>query len=209
MEWLKELLTKAGLEDEAVINAIIEDHKKEAPKHMVPKDVFNEATIRAQNAETNLAARDQQLKDLQGKAGGDSKLQDEIKRLQEENEETKAKAADELKKIKLDHAIQQNLMAAKAKDITIAQAAFDLQKVTLDDQGKLVGFDEQLKAVQESHAWLFEGTEPTGTGGSLGNRTPGKATLTKEDFAKMTYTERVTLRAKDPDTYNLMTSKED
>lgn len=209
MEWLKELLTKAGLEDEAVINAIIEDHKKEAPKHMVPKDVFNEATIRAQNAETNLAARDQQLKDLQGKAGDDSKLQDEIKRLQEENEETKAKAADELKKIKLDHAIQQNLMAAKAKDITIAQAAFNLQNVTLDEQGNLVGFDEQLKAVQEAHGYLFESDTPSGTGGSLGNRGAGKSQLSKEDFAKMSYTERVALKAKDPDIYNLMTNKEE
>lgn len=209
MDWLKELLEKEGLADEAQVTAIIEEYKKEAPKHTIPKDVYNTALERSKTAEETLADRDQQLADLQKKAGAGSELEEEITRLREENKQTKEKYEAELKQARFDHAITQNLMAARAKDINIARAAFNLQNVTLDEQGNLVGFDEQLKAVQEAHDYLFESDTPSGTGGSLGNRGAGKPQLSKEDFAKMSYTERVALKAKDPDTYNLMTNKEE
>lgn len=181
MEWLKELLENAGLDNEEQVGAIVESYKKEAPKHTVPKDVYNSATERAKAAEASLSERDAQLTELQKKAGEDSELQKEIERLQEENEKAKEQYETEIYQTKFDSAIQQRLTAAKARDLKIARAAFDLQDVTLDEDGKLVGFDEQLKNVQETHGYLFAGEEasPEGTGGSMGNS--GRGRKPKED----------------------------
>ena len=41
MDWLKEILTTAGVEEEKV-TSVVESVKKEVPKYYVPKNDFNE-----------------------------------------------------------------------------------------------------------------------------------------------------------------------
>lgn len=169
MDWLKELLKAQGLEDE-VINKIVESYKSESVKHVMPKDKFNEVNSENKQLKQDVADRDKQLNDLKDKSSKDSDLQAEITRLQEENKSAKEKYESDIYSTKLNNEIEKSLLAAKAKDLKIARAAFNLDDVKLED-GKLVGFEDQLKSIQESHGYLFGADEnPSGTGGSMGNK---------------------------------------
>jgi hypothetical protein len=55
----------------------------------------------------------------------------------------------------------------KVKLANLADGALlDMGKISLDDSGKLVGADEQIKALQQSHAWAFAQTTMPGAGGN-------------------------------------------
>lgn len=172
MEWLRKLLKGQGLEDE-VINKIIDSYKTESAKHVIPKEKFNEVNEELKKFRTGIAERDKQLDELKSKVGSNDALKAEIQKLQEENKVTADKYEQDLYNTKLNNEIDKRLMAAKAKDLNIAKAAFNFENVKLEE-GKLTGFDEQLKEIQDSHSYLFNDEYPAGTGGSLGNGAAGK-----------------------------------
>lgn len=175
MEWLKELLKAQGLEDE-VISKIVESYKTESVKYVMPKDKFNEVNAENKQLKQDVADRDKQLNDLKDKSTKDVDLQAEITRLQEENKTAKEKYESDIYNTKLNNEIEKSLLAAKAKDLNIARAAFNLDDVKLED-GKLVGFSEQLDSIKESHGYLFGSEEaPSGTGGSMGNKEKNNGT---------------------------------
>ena len=61
----------------------------------------------------------------------------------------------ELAQLKLDHAIDAALAAAGAKNAKAVKALLDVSKVKLGEDGKLTGWEEQIKAVQKSDSYLF------------------------------------------------------
>ncbi|WP_415841591.1 phage scaffolding protein, partial [Paenibacillus lactis] len=63
MDWLKELLKNAGL-DESKIDGLIGDVNKELPKHFVPKSQYNDVVDARKKAEKEVTDRDKQLADL-------------------------------------------------------------------------------------------------------------------------------------------------
>ena len=50
-------------------------------------------------------------------------------------------------------------IADKAQDIDIVAKLFDMDKITVDEDGKVSGVDEQLTAMQESKKFLFKTNE--------------------------------------------------
>ena len=54
---------------------------------------------------------------------------------------------------------QTDLVKAKARDIEVVMPLIDLEKVTITDTG-LEGLTEQLDALKESKAYLFDTEEP-------------------------------------------------
>ena len=185
MEWLKELLKAQGLEDD-VIEKIIGSYKTKSVDYVMPKDKFNEINEAKKKLEDDIKDRDKQLEDLKNKTGKDDDLQAEIVRLQEENKTAKEKYETDLYNTQLQNEIDKSLLAAKARDIKIAKAAFNMENVKLED-GKLTGFDEQLKTLQETHNYLFNVEEGAkGTGGSMGNKGKGSGkSMTKEEILKI------------------------
>ncbi|WP_455644295.1 phage scaffolding protein, partial [Paenibacillus lactis] len=57
MDWLKELLKNAGL-DESKIDGLIGDVNKELPKHFVPKSQYNDVVDARKKAEKEVTDRD-------------------------------------------------------------------------------------------------------------------------------------------------------
>jgi len=90
MDWLKELLKKAGIE-EAKLDGVIADIGKELPLYFVPKDKYNEVAEAKKKLEADIAERDKQLEDLKKAAGSNEELKKQIEALQAENK----KAAEE------------------------------------------------------------------------------------------------------------------
>lgn len=169
MDWLKELLKKAGIPEDK-LDSTITDINKELPKYFIPKDKYNEVAEAKKKLETDIQERDNQLEQLKNAAGNSEELKAQIGQLQAENqkaaEEWKAKMA----QMQLDFAIEKALTTAKAKNAKAVKALLDMEKVKLDGE-QLLGLDDQLKALKESDPYLFgepgkvgSGTNPPGAG---------------------------------------------
>jgi hypothetical protein len=169
MDWLKELLKKAGIEEEKV-DSTIADINKELPKYFIPKDKYNEAAEAKKKLEADLAARDTQLEELKKAAGTSEELKAQIEQLQAENQKAAEEWQAKMAQMQLDFAIDKALTAAKAKNAKAVKALLDMDKVKLDGN-QLLGLDDQLKAIKESDPYLFgesgrvgSGTNPPGAG---------------------------------------------
>ncbi len=167
MDWLKEILKKAGIPEDK-LDSTITDINKELPKHFIPKDKYNEVAEAKKKLEDDLKTRDQQLEDLKNAAGTNEDLRQQIKDLQEANEKATRDWETKLAQMQLDFAIDKALTAAKAKNPKAVKALLNMEKVKLDGE-QLLGLDEQLKELQKSDAYLFG--EPGRVGG--GTNPPG------------------------------------
>jgi len=169
MDWLKELLKKAGIE-EGKLDSVIGDINKELPKYFIPKDKYNEVAEAKKKLETDIQERDKQLEQLKAAAGSNEELKKQIEELQAENKKASEEWQAKMAQMQLDFAIDKALTAAKAKNAKAVKALLDMDKVKLDGD-QLLGIDEQLKALQQSDPYLFgdsgkvgSGTNPPGAG---------------------------------------------
>jgi len=169
MDWLKELLKKAGIPEDK-LDSTITDIGKELPKHFIPKDKYNEAAEAKKKLEADLAARDTQLEELKKAAGTSEELKAQIEQLQAENQKAAEEWQAKVAQMQMDFALERALTAAKAKNLKAVKALLDLEKVKLDGE-QLLGLDDQLKALQQSDPYLFGdpgkvggGTNPPGAG---------------------------------------------
>jgi hypothetical protein len=198
MDWLKELLKKAGIE-EGKVDGVIADINKELPKHFIPKDKYNEVAEAKKKLEADLQGRDAQLEQLKSAAGNSEELKKQIEQLQADNKKASEEWQAKVAQMQLDFAIEKALAAAKAKNPKAVKALLDLEKVKLDGE-QLLGLDDQLKELQKSDAYLFgesgkvgSGTNPPGVG--TGEANPWKkdtwnltlqGKILREDSAKAT-----------------------
>jgi DNA repair exonuclease SbcCD ATPase subunit len=178
MDWLKELLKKAGIEEEKV-DGVIADINKELPKYFIPKDKYNEAAEAKKKLEADIQERDKQLEQLKNAAGNSEELKAQIEQLQAENKKAGEEWQAKLAQMQLDFALERALTTAKAKNPKAVKALLDMEQVKLDGD-KLLGLDDQLKELQKSDAYLFgesgkvgSGTNPPGAGNTEVN--PWKA----------------------------------
>ena len=168
MDWLKELLKKAGIE-EGKLDDVIADIGKELPKYFIPKDKYNEIAEAKKKLEADIQERDKQLEQLKAAAGTNEELKKQIETLQAENKKASEEWQAKMAQMQLDFAIERALTTAKAKNIKAVKALLDMSKVKLDGE-KLLGLDDQLKAIQQSDPYLFgetkigDGTNPPGAG---------------------------------------------
>jgi DNA repair exonuclease SbcCD ATPase subunit len=174
MDWLKEILKKAGIPEDK-LDSTITDINKELPKYFIPKDKYNEVAEAKKKLEADIAERDKQLEDLKKAAGTSEELKKQIEQLQADNKKASEEWQAKMAHMQLDFAIEKALTAAKAKNAKAVKALLDLEKVKLDGE-KLLGLDDQLKELQKSDAYLFgesgkvgSGTNPPGAGSPEAN----------------------------------------
>lgn len=185
----KEQLIALGLTEEQA-DKVIEGYGQ-----MVPKSRLDDKIAEVNDYKQQIADRDTQLEEL--KKVDAKGLQDEITRLQQENVQTKTEYEGKLQQKDYDFALTEALRTAKAKNPTAVKALLKTDAIQLVD-GKLVGLDEQLTALKTSDDYLFiadglrGNTPPNPNGG-------GKPkTLTRADFAKKPYEERLKLMQENP-----------
>lgn len=110
----------------------------------------------------------------------------------------------ELAQAKLDSAINVGLLAAGVKPDDVDYVTFKLKQkgeLSLDDNGKVKGWDDKLAALKTQLPAQFEGAG-NGSGGNgfepyNGGGLPkgdGNKTVTREQFAAMSFEERVALK---------------
>ena len=169
MDWLKEILKKAGIE-EGKLDSVIGDINKELPKHFIPKDKYNEVAEAKKKLETDIQERDNQLEQLKNAAGNSEELKAQIEQLQAENQKAAEEWQAKMAQMQLDFALERALTTAKAKNPKAVKALLDMEQVKLDGD-KLLGLEDQLKTIQQSDPYLFgesgkvgSGTNPPGAG---------------------------------------------
>lgn len=71
-------------------------------------------------------------------------------------EKAEADGQAQVAQLRFDHALSAALTGAKAKNPAAVRALLKTDDLKLKDDGTLVGLDDQLKAIRESDAYLFE-----------------------------------------------------
>lgn len=114
----------------------------------------------------------------------------------------------ELEKVKLDAAIQLELLKSGALDMDYL--AFKLQSVdglALDEHGKLAGWESALETLKAQYPAQFRQQEKRQVIPQPLPKTDGTVSVTQESFDKMTYKQRLELYKADPDAYNSLTGR--
>lgn len=184
----REELKELGLTDDqatAVINAYAE-----AIKNFVPKSRLDEVIEERNGLRDQVAERDKQIKTLGESAGDNQALKDQIAQLQTQNAEAEKAHSAQLAQVRLDNAVNLALTGAKAKNAKAVRALLDLTNSKVGEDGTVEGLEAQIKALQKSDAYLFEGAEPAPTPKYKGlDIKDGDGKPAQKAVKDMTYTE--------------------
>lgn len=129
--------------------------------------------------------------------------QDVTKTIEDLQKQIKDKE-EEMAKIRKQNAIKFEVLKANPNDVADILPHLKDDQIVLSEDGTITGLKEQLEALKENKPYLFKQVEPQGTGGSLGagNKPKGSLVITKEDFKKMGYLERLKLKQENEELYN-------
>ena len=195
----KEEFTALGISEELVAKA--EKASAEELKGYVEKTKHEEVIEENKSLKKSVSDRDKQLETLKASVGDNEELKKQIETMKQQNADQEKAHKAELAQLKLDNAIETALTAAGAKNTKAVKALLDVSKVKLGEDGKLTGWDEQIKAVQKSDSYLF--AEKQQAGGKFKGFQPGASGDSKPeinvDMSKMTYEELAAYIENNPD----------
>lgn len=190
----KEELIKLGLDEETAKK--VEAASTEELKGYVEKAKYSELeTVKNQLEESNKTVN-KQLEDLKKNTGDAEALKAEIQKMQDENKSKETEYSNNIKKLKVDNAIELALIGAKAKNTKAVKALLNLENLEIGEDGKVKGLEDQIKNLtkDEGTAFLFEIESKTET--PKGTDPAGKST--KKDMEDMTYSEMEAYLAANP-----------
>lgn len=194
-----EQLLELGLSED-IAKKVIEVHQAAIKDNYVPLTRFNEVNEekkqykeQVDNLNKELGKLQKQLEDNQGATETIETLKKQIKDKEEE-----------MAKIRKQNAIKFEVLKANPNDVADILPHLKDDQIILSEDGTITGLKEQLEALKENKPYLFKQVEPQGTGGSLGagNKPKGSPVITKEDFKKMGYLERLKLKQENEELYN-------
>lgn len=185
----KDELIKLGLTDEAAEK--VAAASAEELKGFIPKARFDEVNTAKNHAEEQVKERDKQIEGLKAASGDAESLKKQIETLQAANKQKDSEHAAEIKKLKVDAAVDAALTAAKAKNLKAARALLDLDKAELSDDGTVKGLAEQiekLKAGDDTKFMFDASAKPKMKGAKTGEEGVEDGDG-KPDLSKMSYDE--------------------
>ena len=201
-----ETLQGIGLNDEQIRSVMAEHGKVINPLKQAQASAEQERdSLKAQLEDVN-----GQLSEAQKNSKKGSELQGQLKDLQKQFDDSKAKAEEQLQATKKDYEIAAALSKAGAKNDKAVKALLDTEKVNFDDDGKLIGLSEQLEAVKKDNDFLFADaneSNPKPTITSKGNPNPDGGNGTKA-LADYSYQELVALKTDNPAQYQTLVEGE-
>ena len=200
----KEDLIALGLTEEQA-NKVLESHKNEL-NGFIPKNRFDEVNEAKKLAEGQVKTLTKDLEDAKASAGDNEDLKKKLEDAIQKQKDDAKNFYTQLAQLKLSNALKLAITDAQDVDLVIGQ--LDQTKLKLGEDGTLTGLDEQLKTLRESKGFLFkqEKTTISGFKPNQGNNTTGG--ITKEQFAKMTYREKVDLYNSNQALYNQLSNEQ-
>lgn len=200
----REQLKELGLTDEQ-IEAVMKEHGKSINDIKKEADKVDGLESQISDLQGQIKDRDKQLEELGDKAKDNEGLTQEIDRLKEENENATKELQEKLDQQAFDFQLERSLANAGARNPKAVKALLNTENIKLDGE-RLLGLDDQLKALQESDAYLFEQEQKPGTPTIVAPGNPNGGANTPNPFAKETWnlTEQGKLFKENPDLYNAM-----
>ena len=190
----------------------LEEASAEELKNFIPKSRFDEVNNAKKTLENDLKERDGQLETLKKSSGDAEALKDQITKLQEENKQASVAHAAEVKQLKIEAAVEAALSGAKAKNQKAVIPFLALENADLNDDGTVKGLEDQIKALKKDAktSFLFDNDAPKITGVNVNDPNRGNpGTITRKEFDRMSYSERVNLFNADPNLYQSLTTTAD
>jgi chromosome segregation ATPase len=167
-QFLKDL----GIEDKDIITAILAENGRDIEK---VKTTQSELETKVSELNEQIKTRDEQLKELKTAAKDNETLTAKIGELEEANKNATTEFETKIANIQKNHAIENGVRDAKAKNIKAVMALLDIDKLTYED-GVVNGLSEQLDGLKadESSSFLFGEvkSEPTPPAGTTPNNPP-------------------------------------
>lgn len=170
----------------------------------VSKDKYTSLETDLSGKDAELIKANKLIEELKKSTGKDEGLQQKITDYESEIETLKQENAD----LKTENALKFALVAAGAVDVDyLVFKAKEKGEVELGDDGKIKGEDDLISGLKTQHPAMFEAS---GSNQQNGNRrilennlpTGGKdKTVTKEQFLKMGYNERMKLKQENPELF--------
>ena len=154
----RDFLKNLGIDDE-MIGKILDEAGKEV----------NELKTKIANLQDDLKVKDGVIETKNSKIKELENVDVEALKTAE-YERGKAEGSAEIQKFKFNTALDNALKGGKVKDGKTISGLLDMEKIKLENE-QIVGLDEQLKTLKESHDYLFEndGTTPKFSDNSPGS----------------------------------------
>lgn len=205
LDWLKTILGDAYTEE------IDKKVSEEIGKGFVARADFNALNAEKKSLADTVKERDKQLETLKASTGDVEALKNQIATLQTENANAAKAHEDEIKRLKIDTAVELALSTAKAKSVKAVKALLDLEKAEIADDGTVKGLDDQIKklAGASETSFLFDQQDPKKKDfkgfkpGESGDGDGGTG-MTLEKLRKMTPAERYTYSINNPEEYKTL-----
>ena len=148
----RKFLEDLGLEKD-IVDQIMQENGNDNNK---AKSDYEDVKAQLETANNTIKERDKQIEKLKEVDG--EKLKEEITKLQKLNKEAEKKYLDDLKELKLNNAIKLAIHD-KVFNEDMAAGLFDKSKLILNDDGSVIGIDEQYENIKKDNAFLFKTNE--------------------------------------------------
>ena len=171
----------------------------------VSKDKYTNLETDLSGKTTELTKANNLIEELKKSAGKDEATQQKITAYETEIADLKKENAE----LKTENALKFALIAAGAVDVDyLVFKAKEKGEIKLGDDGKIKGEDDLISGLKTQHPTMFEASnsnqQQSGSRKILENNLPGgdkDKTVTKEQFLKMGYNERMKLKQENPELF--------
>ena len=170
----------------------------------VSKDKYTSLETDLTGKTSELEKANNLIAELKKSAGKDDETQQKITTYEAEIQRLKAENAE----LKTENALKFALAEAGAVDVDyLVFKAKEKGEIKLGDDGKIKGEDDLISGLKTQHPTMFEASNSNQQSGNrriLENNLPGgdnDKTVTKEQFLKMGYNERMKLKEENPELF--------
>ena len=187
------------------IRKLAKESDVELPKEFLDGIIAEHTAARNAYAEEQVKA---ELAKQPTEKAGNVKDSEEYKTLKQSFDDYKAEVAAKETKAAKEAAYRAILKDANLSEKGIEKAIkyAEWDKIELEADGKLKGASDHIKAVKEEWAEYVTTTTTTGAKTSNPPANNGNSGVTKEDFQKMSYKDRLQIYNENPDLYNELTT---
>lgn len=192
----REELKALGLSDEQ-IDKVMASHGKVVNSIKDKADKVEGLESQIEDYQQQIKDRDKQLDNLSKQVKDNEELTAEIDRLKEENKTATQELQDKLDKQAFEFSLEKALSNAGARNPKAVKALLNTDSIKLDGEN-LLGLDDQLKALQESDAYLFKQEETPNSPTIVAPGNPNGGQPTTKSIAEMSYQELADLKANNP-----------
>ncbi|MCF6515563.1 hypothetical protein GSH19_05270 [Lactobacillus sp. S2-2] len=149
----RDFLKEQGLNDEQ-IEAVMKAHGSDVQNF---REQVSTLETEKNSLNEQITNRDKDIKGLKKNNSDNEELSNQLKDLQDKYKTDTDKLSKQLSNVKLDNAVSKSLSSTNARNPEVVKKMLNMDSVELNEDGSVKGLDEQIKGLQESDAYLFDG----------------------------------------------------